>query len=126
MESITKCLQSAILKPIPILDVSPLPGKPKGKLRLSPEQLLAAIHAQDLANWSLQASTRIQPPRLKPGPGGQPIQAPLNRSMPARSQCLATKCMQLSYIAALAVALAAERCQYPELYRRPSMVLAHL
>jgi hypothetical protein len=72
MESITKCLQSAILKPIPILDVSPLPGKPKGKLRLSPEQLLAAIHAQDLANWSLQASGRIQPPRLKRGPGGRP------------------------------------------------------
>jgi hypothetical protein len=32
----------------------------------------AAIHAQDLANWSLQASTRIQPPRLKRGPGGRP------------------------------------------------------
>lgn len=34
--------------------------------------------------------------------------------------------VQLTYIAALAVALAAERYQRPDLYRRRSMVLAHL
>lgn len=34
--------------------------------------------------------------------------------------------VQLTYIAALAVALAAERYQSPDLHRRRSMILAHL
>lgn len=72
MESITNCLRSAILKPVPLVDVGALPGKSKGKLRLTPEQLLAAIHAQPMAEWSLQAATRFQPPRLSRGPGGRP------------------------------------------------------
>jgi len=53
MESIITWLQSAILKPVPLLDMSSLPGKRRGKLRLSPEQLLAIIHAQELAEWAL-------------------------------------------------------------------------
>lgn len=72
MESITNWLWSAILKPIPDVDLSPLPSKAKGKLRLTPEQLLAAVHAQGMASWSLQAAAYFQPPRLKRGPGGRP------------------------------------------------------
>jgi len=72
MESITNWLQSAILRPVPELDYSSLPGKPHGKLRLIPEQLLAAIHAQELAEWSVQSAAHFQPPRLKRGAGGRP------------------------------------------------------
>jgi hypothetical protein len=72
MESIITWLQSAILRPVPELDYAPLPGKSTGKLRLTPEQLLAVIHAQELAEWSLQVAARFQPPRLKKGPGGRP------------------------------------------------------
>jgi len=72
MKSITKWLQSAILRPVPELDNSSLPGKPSGKLRLTPEQLLIAIHAQELADWSLYTAGRIHPPGLPRGPGGRP------------------------------------------------------
>lgn len=72
MESITNRLCSAILDPVPFLDLSPLPGMSRGKLRLTPEQLLAIIHAQKLAEWSLRAAARLQPPRLNKGPGGRP------------------------------------------------------
>jgi hypothetical protein len=72
MESITNWLQSAILEPVPTVDFSPLPGKPKGKLKLTPEQLLLVIHAQELAEWALQTRERFQPSRLKRGPGGRP------------------------------------------------------
>lgn len=74
MESITNWLRLAILKSVPLLDLSPLAGKPQGKLRLTPEQLLAAIHARELANWSLQATAHLAAPRLKKGPGGRPAQ----------------------------------------------------
>lgn len=65
---------AAICNPssIPVLDDSPLPGKPCGKLRLTPEQLLAAIHAQELADWSLHTAGRYQPPQLPRDPGGRP------------------------------------------------------
>ena len=72
MESITKGLRWAILKPIPLVDLSPLPEKPRGKLRLTPAQLLAVIHAQTLATWALQMAAHFQLPRLKRGPGGRP------------------------------------------------------
>jgi len=72
MESITNWLCSAILDPVPFLDLSPLPGKSRGKLRLTPEQLLAIIHAQKLAEWSRRAAARLQPPRLNKEPGGRP------------------------------------------------------
>lgn len=72
MESITTWLQSAILHHVPHLDDVPLPGKSVGKLRLTPEQLLAVIHAHTLAEWSLRMAARFQPPRLKRGPGGRP------------------------------------------------------
>lgn len=73
MKSITKWLQSTILSSVPILDNSSIPGKPHGKLRLSPEQLLLAIHAQELADWSLRAADRLLPLRLPRGPGGRPM-----------------------------------------------------
>jgi hypothetical protein len=72
MKSITKWLQTAMLNPVPELDYSSLPGKASGKLRLSPEQLLAAIHAPELADWALRTAGRFQQPRLQRGPGGRP------------------------------------------------------
>lgn len=72
MESIIKWIQTAIFRPIPEFDNAAIPGKPHGKLRLTPEQMLAVIHGQDLAEWSLQAASRLQAPRLKRGPGGRP------------------------------------------------------
>lgn len=59
MESITNWLQTAILRPVPELDYPSFHGRPHGKLRLTPEQLLAAIHAQELAEWSVQSSAHF-------------------------------------------------------------------
>ena len=72
MESIIEWLQKAMLKPVTILDLSPLPGKVVGKLKLSPEQLLIVIHAQALAEWALLVTRPWIRPRLKRGPGGRP------------------------------------------------------
>ena len=72
MESIIEWLQKAIVKPVPILDLSSIPGKAVGKLKLSPEQLLVVIHAQALAEWALQVTHPFIRPRLKQGPGGRP------------------------------------------------------
>jgi hypothetical protein len=72
MESIIEWLQKAILNPVPILDLSPLPGKAVGKLKLTPEQLLIVIHAQALAEWALRMTCPWIRPRLKRGPGGRP------------------------------------------------------
>lgn len=73
MESITNWLSTAIQKRFPELDLSPLAGKSRGKLRLGPAQLLAVIQAQCLAEWSLQTASRFRYPRLRRGPGGRPI-----------------------------------------------------
>ena len=72
MESIIKWLQKAILKGVPILDLSPIPGKAVGKLKLSPEQLLRVIEAQALAEWALRLTRPFLHPGLKRGPGGRP------------------------------------------------------
>jgi hypothetical protein len=72
MESIIEWLQKAILKPVPILDLSPIPGKAVGKLKLSPEQLLRVIQAQALAEWALRLTRPFIHPHLKQGPGGRP------------------------------------------------------
>jgi hypothetical protein len=61
-----------MFKPIPVVNLATLPGKLKGKLSLTPEQLLVVIHAQELAAWSLQASAHLRPLKLKKGPGGRP------------------------------------------------------
>ncbi len=74
MESITKWLQSVLLTPVPQLDLSPLPGRLRGKLRLTPEQLLIAIYAHPLAEWSLQVAARFRLSHLPKGPGGRPAQ----------------------------------------------------
>jgi hypothetical protein len=70
MESNTESLGGAILRSVPRLDLSPIIGKPHGKLKLGPEQLLSVIHAQALALWALTISLRFTRPRLKRGPGG--------------------------------------------------------
>ena len=53
MESITKWIPRTILGHFPEVDLAPLPGKMQGKLKLTPEQLLVAIHGQELAEWAL-------------------------------------------------------------------------
>lgn len=72
MEAIITWVQSAILKPVLILDLSPIPGKRRGKLRLSPEQLLCVIHALALAKWALSLTQQLRRPRLPRGLGGRP------------------------------------------------------
>jgi len=59
---------------VPQVDLTPLPGKEKGKLRLSPAQLLVAIQAWRLAEWALGMAHRLRPPVLPRGPGGKPQQ----------------------------------------------------
>lgn len=71
-ESIIKGLQIVILRHLPAVDLRPLPGKTNGKLKLTPEAVLLAIHGPALANWAIQASRRFQRPRLAKGPGGRP------------------------------------------------------
>ncbi len=72
MESITKWMPSEILHAVPEVDLAPLPGKTCGKLKLTPEQVLQAIHGPALATWSLQQVYRFRRPRLPKGPGGRP------------------------------------------------------
>lgn len=56
MQSNTIEAWGATLPRLPHVDLSPLPGKPNGKLRLSPEQLLSAIQGQVMAQWALQVA----------------------------------------------------------------------
>lgn len=76
MGSIMPWVQSAILKPVPILDLSPIPGKRRGKLRLSPEQLRCVMHALALAAWALSLTQQRRRPRLPRRPGGRPLTYP--------------------------------------------------
>jgi len=73
MESITKWLQMSLLRVLPGWDLAPLAGKDRGKLRLSPEQLLQVIHAQALAEWALGLVSWSAPPRLARRGAGAPI-----------------------------------------------------
>lgn len=72
MKSIIAWVQSAITKPVPELDLAPIRGKAQGKLRLSPEEVLEAIHGPELAEWALAASRRLGRPCLPRGRGGRP------------------------------------------------------
>jgi hypothetical protein len=75
MKCIILGLQTLLQKAVPVVDLAPLTaGSQKGKLRLSPEQLLAAIHALVLAEWALAMAQRLRPPVLPRGPGGKPRQ----------------------------------------------------
>lgn len=74
MKCITLGLQNLLQKTVPAVDLAPLAGAQTGKLRLSPEQLLAAIHALTLAEWALALAQRLRPPALPRGPGGKPQQ----------------------------------------------------
>jgi len=76
MKSIITWAYSTLLNPVPVLDLSSIPAKPRGKLRLSPEQLLAFIHAPALAEWTLRMTWRLLKPRLPRGPGGKPLTYP--------------------------------------------------
>jgi len=71
MKCITLGLQNLLQKIVPQVDLAPLPGKPIGKLRLSPEQLLRAIQAEALAEWALFMAHRLGPPALPRGPAGR-------------------------------------------------------
>jgi hypothetical protein len=73
MESIIKWMHSILLKTLPEFDLSPLLGKSQGKLRLAPEELLSVIHAQTLAEWSLQMAGRLSQRRLKNTHAGPPV-----------------------------------------------------
>jgi len=72
MESIIEWLSTAIVRRVSELDLSSLPGHERGKLKLSPEQLLWVIHAREIATWALNCSRWIRRPRLPRGPGGPP------------------------------------------------------
>lgn len=72
MTSIIAWIQSVILQPVPELDLSPIQTKPRGRLRLSPEEILTVIHASALAEWALAMSRRVGRPRLPRGRGGRP------------------------------------------------------
>ena len=74
MESIIEWLHMAFLRPFPEVDLTVLPGRANGKLKLGPEQLLAVIHGPLLAEWALQTTALFQAPRLSRGPGGRPTQ----------------------------------------------------
>ncbi len=74
MKCITLGLQTLLQKTVPEVDLTPLSGSQTGKLRLSPEQLLAAIHALTLAEWALALAQRLRLPVLSGGPGGRPPQ----------------------------------------------------
>jgi hypothetical protein len=72
MKCITLGLQTLLQKCIPEVDLAPLAGSQKGKLRLGPEQLLATIHAYRMAEWALGLARRWRPPALPEGAGGRP------------------------------------------------------
>lgn len=74
MKAITKWISTIILPWVPRLDLAPIPAKQRGRLRLTPQQLLQAIHAYALAVWALEVARRIQRPALAKGPGGRPRQ----------------------------------------------------
>lgn len=72
MKSIMELVSRAIQQGIPVMDIPPLSGKPHGRLRLSPEEVLRAINGPALAAWALTMTARIQRPALTRGPGGRP------------------------------------------------------
>jgi hypothetical protein len=72
MKCITFGLQKVLQRIVPQVDLAPLAGKPTGKLRLSPKQLLTVIQAETLADWSLGMAHRLHPPALPAGRGGRP------------------------------------------------------
>ena len=74
MKCITLELQTFLQKCVPEVDLALLAGSQTGKLRLGPEQLLAAIHAHSLAEWALGLARRWRPPALPEGAGGRPQQ----------------------------------------------------
>ena len=72
MKSIITWVETTILPVVPNLDLSNIPSKTSGKLRLSPEELLLIINAHALAEWVLVMSHFLIEPRLPRGPGGRP------------------------------------------------------
>jgi hypothetical protein len=72
MKSIIIWVETTILHVVPNLDLSNIPSKSSGKLRLSPEELLLIINAHALADWALAMSHFLIAPRLPRGPGGRP------------------------------------------------------
>ena len=64
------CVQIVPAFPEPTL--APLTTRPRGRLRLSPAQVLQAIQAYAVAAWAIEKARRFQPRRLPGGPGGRP------------------------------------------------------
>ena len=64
MKCITLGLQDLLQRSVPQVDLPPLAGKERGKLRLSPEQLLAAIQTE----WALFMAHRLHPPECLVNP----------------------------------------------------------
>ena len=72
MKSIITWVETTILHVIPNLDLSNIPSKTSGKLRLGPVELLRIVNAYVLADWALAMSHSLIAPRLPRGPGGRP------------------------------------------------------
>jgi hypothetical protein len=68
MELVSRTLQHGFPAP----EMPPLPGKPHGRLRLGPVEVLRIIDGPALAAWALAMAERLSPPRLARGCGGRP------------------------------------------------------
>jgi hypothetical protein len=74
MQSITKWFGTIVTSKLnwPALPLDSLPERPGKKLWLTPEAFLQAINGLTLAQWAVQVSDGLRPPRLARGPGGRP------------------------------------------------------
>lgn len=74
MRAIIKKVSSIIASRLnwPALPLEPLPERPGKKLWLTPEAFVRVINGPVLAQWALQVSSRLRPPRLPKRPGGRP------------------------------------------------------
>jgi hypothetical protein len=74
MRSITKWFGTVVTNKLnwPALPLEPLPERPGKKLWLTPEAFLQAINGLALAQWAVQVSNWLGPPKLARGPGGRP------------------------------------------------------
>ena len=72
MSKIIPWLCAPIIPTFPEPTPAPLTAKQRGRLRLSPAQVLQAIQAYAVAAWALEMARRFRPRRLPRGPGGRP------------------------------------------------------
>ena len=72
MYGIIPWLWTQIVPAFPEPGLAARTAKPRGRLRLSPAQVLQAIQAYAVATWALEMAHRFHPRRLPKGPGGRP------------------------------------------------------